>query len=193
MPSTGIHLLVGYKFNPAACDAFWLGCFAPDYTNDRTRKDHIHLRDTDDRPAGLCALRATADMSDPFALGWLLHLFTDMRWDASLLAQYREAYLGTDAENGGWFLPYRHEIGLASYYIYHHMPWSSSVWAQINTADCTKQTNLPISAAELACYRDRVAQKHGESDPAAAPAYYASDVLQRFACDTAAAFRAWMR
>ena len=43
MPSTMIHLLVARAAEPAAPLDFYLGSFAPDYTNERALKDHIQI------------------------------------------------------------------------------------------------------------------------------------------------------
>ena len=192
MPGTGIHFMVGYAVEPDAADAFWLGCFAPDYTEDRALKDRIHFRDTEDRMAALTALRKRVDMKDSFERGWILHLFADMLWDASLLARFRNDYKGDDKENGGWFWPYRNELGLTTCYIYNHMPWAQRVWAQLDAVDVARiDTVLLVVLDELAQKRDGLVKNYRGSDTAVRPAYYAPETLTKFAQDTANAFRTW--
>jgi len=74
MPSTGIHLLVAHSIEPEAQNLFWIGNFAPDYTNDRELKDKIHLRDTRDRWNSLEKLYLDIDKNNIFNIGWFLHL-----------------------------------------------------------------------------------------------------------------------
>ena len=192
VPGTGIHFMVGYELESDAEDAFWLGCFAPDYAENRALKDKIHFRDAENRLAALTMLRDAVDMSDPFERGWVLHLFADMRWDVSLLKQFREDYIGAAEDDGGWFWAYREELGRTTCYIYNHMPWVQWVWMQLEAVDIARiGTTLPVVLEELEQKRDRLVDMYRGSDAMVRPEYYDAKMLAGFARDTAEAFRAW--
>jgi hypothetical protein len=184
-----IHLLTAYQLEPEATGLFWAGSFAPDYTNDREKKDTIHLRLIPNR------FDALAKMYDPgandFERGWFLHLFTDACWDEAQLPAYIEWF--TTANFGGnWFSHYREEIGAVSYGLYHSRPWAKGVWELIRDADLTAvKTTLPVTPEENGWYRDRVARKHAESDPAQTPRFYTEEMVTVFAEETAKWYRKW--
>ena len=87
-----IHLQVAYIINANAPDLFWVANFAPDYTNDRALKDEIHLRNESDRMEALGQLKKKINMNDPFEAGWLLHLFVDACWDATMIPAFKKKY-----------------------------------------------------------------------------------------------------
>lgn len=69
MPSTMIHLLIAHELRPDAEDLFWVGNFAPDYTNDRLLKDAIHFRNSSDCWEALNQLKSIIDSKNPFEAG----------------------------------------------------------------------------------------------------------------------------
>ena len=191
MPSTMIHLAVAHEIEPEGPGLFWVGNFAPDYTNDRALKDHIHLRDAADRWAALAKLNSELDPANPFERGWLMHLFTDACWDEHFISDFRDWYLASHADEN-WFQAYREEIGLDTYYLYHREPWAKEVWRRIERADLDEvATTLPIAPAENRWYRDRVAERHASSDPASAPRFFTLDMLEGFRQTTAERYRKW--
>ena len=194
MPSTGIHLLVGYELNPHAPDAFWVGCFAPDHIEERAPKTKIHLRDVPDRLAALTALRDSVHMADPFERDWVLHLFTDRLWDEGLLAQYKNEYTGNDDSRDDWFLPYRSELGITTDYLYGHMPWMREVQSRIQAVDVSAiQTDLPVDKGMLDAFRMHIGERFAHCSRDIQTGYYSMDVMRTFAKETATAFRDWMR
>jgi len=192
MPSTMIHLLTAYEVNPKSTDLFWVGNFAPDYTNDRQLKDKIHYRNASNRMEALRQLRKKIDMENPFESGWLLHLFVDACWDKTMIPAFQQKYKN-DSTVENWFVKYREETGLASYYIYHNFDWASQIWSQILNADFTIiKSNLPITQNEAEWYRDRVYKRHSESNKSSASQEYSEELLLDFCQKTARKYIEWL-
>lgn len=192
MPSTMIHLLAAYEISPNAQDLFWVGNFAPDYTNDRQFKDEIHFRNTSDRMEALRQLRKKIDSNNPFESGWLLHLFVDACWDEIMIPAFQQKYKNNSAYKD-WFIKYREETGLASYYLYHHIDWAPQIWAQILNADLSIiESELPINQYEIQWYRERVYRKHSESDINSVSLEYSKDRLLDFSRKTAHKYMEWL-
>lgn len=192
MPSTMIHLLVAYEINPKAPDLFWVGNFAPDYTNDRQLKDEIHFRNASNRMEALRQLRKKIDNDNPFESGWLLHLFVDACWDEIMIPAFQQKYKNSSAFQH-WFIKYREETGLASYYLYHHIDWLPQIWAQILNADLSIiKSQLPITQYEIEWYRDRVYKKHSESNINSVSLEYNEEQLLEFSRKTAHKYMEWL-
>ena len=189
MPAAMIHLLAAHDYLPEGDAPFLLGCIAPDYAFERAFKDSIHLRDRDDRMAALNELRKTVDVSDPFSLGWLLHLFTDLRWDDSHFAAYRAAH----EQDPEWFSGYHRELHAAGYQLYHRYSWAEPANAAILTVDLTKlPPTLPVNAEGIELFRSILIEKTRESAADIASEAFPPALTEAFAAETAAAFRAWM-
>ena len=192
MPSTMIHLLVAHEISSEAPDLFWLGNFAPDYTNDRESKDKIHLRDVSDRWSALEKLYSDTDKDNWFELGWFVHLFVDACWEENHITDYYNWFVSSD-EKDNWFSNYREEIGFASYYLYHNLSWAKEVWNLVNHSQLSNiKTSLPISISDVEWYRDRVFQKHSESDPTQLPKFFTIDKVINFSKATAARYKEWV-
>ncbi|KNY25650.1 hypothetical protein [Pseudobacteroides cellulosolvens] len=192
MPSTMIHLLAAYEINPEASDLFWVGNFVPDYTNDRKFKDEIHFRNTSNRMEALRQLRKKIDNNNPFETGWLVHLFVDACWDEIMIPAFKEKYINNSAcEN--WFVKYREETGLASYYLYHHIDWAPRIWAQIINADLSViKTELPITQYDMDSYRERVYKRHSESNINSISLEYNEEKIFNFCKNTARKYMEWL-
>lgn len=193
MPSPMIHLLIAYEIDPKAPDLFWVGNFAPDYTNDRQLKDEIHFRNTSNRLEALRQFRQKIDTSNSFEAGWLLHLFVDACWDEIMISVFRQNYQNNYASQD-WFVKYREETTLASFYLYHHMDWAHQIWAQILDADLsTIPTVLPILQHEAEWYRERLYKRHLESDINSESIEYSEKRLLEFSRETAHKYAEWMK
>jgi hypothetical protein len=193
MPSTMIHLLAAHEVSPKAPDLFWVGNFAPDYTNDRPFKDGIHFRNASNRMEALKQLRKKIDNDNPFECGWLLHLFVDACWDEKMIPAFQQKC----KENGTfehWFTKYREETGLASYYLFHHTDWASELWAQILKADLSiiSKSELPITQHEMELFRDRVYKRHSESNINSVSLEYKEEQLLDFCRKTARKYMEWL-
>ena len=189
MPAAMIHMLAARDYDPQGDARYLLGSIAPDYAFDRAFKDAIHLRDVPDRPAALSELRAGLDTSDSYSLGWLLHLFTDMKWDESFLADYRAAHEGEE----NWFRGYHKELHSAGYALYHRYEWADKACGDILEVDLTTlPPALPGDPAQIEEFRTILMEKTRESPPDIHSDVFPAEKVERFAADTAAAFRAWM-
>jgi hypothetical protein len=192
MPSTMIHLLVAYEINPKAPDLFWIGNFAPDYTNDRQFKDEIHLRNTVNRMEALKKLREKIDDNNPFESGWLLHLFVDACWDKMMIPAFQQKYENNCVDQD-WFIKYREEISLASYYLYHHTDWAPQIWIKILNADLSSIVSvLPITQHETEWYRKRLYSRHAESNFNSVSAEYDKEQIMSFSRKTVLKYKEWM-
>ena len=193
MPSPMIHLLVAYEINPKAPDLFWVGNIAPDYTNDRQLKDEIHFRNSTNRLETIRQLRNRIDNNNPFESGWLLHLFVDKCWDEIMIPAFQQKYKNSSALHD-WFIKYREETALASFYLYHHMDWSPQIWAQILNADLSIITSeLPITQYEAEWYRDALYRRHSESNNNSLSQEYTEEQLLDFSRKTAHKYMEWLR
>ena len=189
MPSAMIHMLTARDFDPAGDDRFLLGSIAPDHAFDRKYKDAIHLRDKPDRLAALGELRDRLDLRDSYALGWLLHLFTDLRWDDSYLKAYREAH----ESEGEWFPGYHKELHSAGYALYHRYDWAEEACAAALRVDLhTLPGELPGTPEQIERFRSILMEKTRESDPAIASEAFPPEKVEPFAAETAADFRRWL-
>lgn len=187
MPSPMIHLLAAYEINPEAPDLFWVGNLVPDYTNDRQLKDEIHFRNASNRMDALSQLRKNINYNNPFESGWLFHLFVDACWDEKIPV-FQQKYRVQD-----WFIKYREETALASFYLYHHMDWAPQVWAQILRADLSNiPSELPITQCEAEGYRDRLYKRHSESKIDSVSMEYNEELLLDFSRKTAYKYREWI-
>ena len=192
MPCTGIHLLIAHMIKPDANELYWIGNFAPDYTNDRELKDKIHLRDSFDRWNSLKKLYQNNDMDNDFNIGWFLHLFVDTCWDEIQINDHKK-WFNTLNTGDNWFLCYREEIGVVSYYLYHNLPWSKSIWDIIKNAQIHKiKTSFPISISEIESYRDRIVYKHSESNNNQNPSFFAFDKIIDFSNTTVNKYKNWI-
>ena len=190
MPSAMIHLLVAHDYLPEGDARFLLGCIAPDYAFERKFKDSIHLRDRPDRLEALNELRKTVDEKDSFTLGWLLHLFTDLCWDGSHLADYRAAH---EQEPGDWFPGYHDELHAAGYQLYHRYDWAEPENAAILEVDLsTLPETLPVNAESVELFRTILIEKTRESEADIHSDAFPPALTERFALETAAAFCRWM-
>ncbi len=189
MPAAMIHLLTARDYDPDGDARYLLGSIAPDHAFDRAYKDSIHLRDVPDRPKALEALRDRLDLRDSYSLGWLLHLYTDLRWDGSFLADYRAAH----EEEEDWFRGYHRELHSAGYALYHRYGWAEKVCGDILAVDLrTLPSSLPGDPAQMEEFRTILMAKTRESDPAVHSDVFPAETVERFAADTAEGFRRWM-
>ncbi len=192
MPSTMIHLLTAHEINPKGEGLFWIGNFAPDYTNDRAFKDQIHFRNASNRMEALSRFKKVINNEDPFESGWLVHLFVDACWDEMMIPAFEQKYRES-REGQQWFAKYREEIGLASYHLYHHLDWTPHIWDQILKTDLSLLiSDLPITKHEIQWFRDRVYRKHSESHLSSVSLEYNKEQLLDFARKTALKYMEWI-
>lgn len=193
MPSAMIHLLIAHEVDPKAPDLFWFGNFAPDYMDYRPFKDQIHFRNAPNRLEALTQFKKTIDMKNPFEAGWLLHLFADACWDEFEIPTFQQKYEKI-LDSQQWFVKYREEINLASFYLYHHIDWAPHIWARILKADLSSvSSRLPITQDESALYRARVHKRHLKSDLNSVSLEYDEKQIFGFSRDTAHKYIEWCK
>jgi hypothetical protein len=148
MPSHSIHLLAAYKYDPAGSAEFYAGNIAPDAVRDRVDKDRTHLRNlpASEQPDALAALAMRLDLSLGENLGALLHIYTDLLWDASHLKRFAESY------GEGWFIPHRRQTAIAGAWIFHNNPEIRRIWKLV--ADAVEGgLSIDIGAITCGCIR----------------------------------------
>ena len=192
MPSLMIHLLTAYEVNKNGSDLFWIGNFAPDYINDRKTKDTVHFRDSSNRLESLNKLKNEIDSNNQFESGWLLHLFVDSCWDEKMIPAFKEKYKFYDTTQD-WFIKYREETSLASYYLYHKYEWAAKMWEQILNADLSSlNSNLPVTQSDIKGYIERIYKRHSESDINSVSTEYSEEIVVEFAKNTANLYIEWI-
>ncbi len=187
MPSALIHVYSGRIFDPDAGVPFYIGTLAPDCVKERAEKDRLHLRICDDRPGGLANLLKVWGRSDPFRLGALMHLYTDLLWDNGPMEEHKKNYRG-DA----WFLDYRHEISLASSYMFHRFDWAPGLWEQIALCPESAYSSLsdypPKKIKGYLDYNKMWLETHEEGPSPAFP----PDYVEEFCREAARSFREFL-
>ena len=180
MPSALIHVYAGKLYDPDAGTPFFIGTLAPDCIREREQKDILHLRLSDDRLGGLAGLLREWGTSDPFRAGALMHLYTDYLWDIGPMENHKHSYRGDT-----WFVDYRHEISLASCYMYHRFDWAPGLWEQM--AACPEEEYSSLSdypAKKIKSYLDYNYMWLDTHDEGPSPAF-PPDMVTEF-CRTAA-------
>jgi hypothetical protein len=187
MPSPMVHLYIAHEFNPAATGEFWMGAIAPDYSDDRELKDQIHFRNRTNRMEMLRQMKNQLDEDDPFAAGWLLHLFVDARWDEEMITKYHKINTSKD-----WFLQYRKETALISFYLFHHMSWTDYLWKQIQTCISEKMRSSNVMNDEMISFCKHVYQRHNDSPRESESQIYTFERIKEFTKVTITEYNQWL-
>ena len=188
MPSSMVHLMTAREYFPDASAEFWVGSgFAPDCITGRDEREHFHFRDKADREPSLIKFAGSIEKGDFFAMGMLLHLFTDWKWDWSLLQRYIKNH-----NSGDWYKSYHDEVGILSARLYHDNPWIAEIWYEMEKCDI---------AALIRPYKEidgdilsmiKRTDKFHKENPSAEPAFYSMGEAISFAAVTAEDFRGWL-
>lgn len=187
MPSSMIHLLTAYKYNPNSSGLFWVGNIAPDCISGWREKDRLHLRDRTDRLNALRELALNVNLHDDMSRGIILHLYLDYKWDIFSLKRYIEEYGGED-----WLLPYRNEISLASAWYYHHTEWSKGVWNDMTACPVFLcDNNLGYNNEAIISYIDRNYKWHDENNIGPS-SVFTPDFIDGFTDKVVKEFRNWL-
>lgn len=186
MPSAMIHLITALALEPEGSDRFLLGSISPDAANGREFKDGVHLRDRADRVAALQELRSRLDLSEDFSRGWLLHLFTDYCWDETHLRDFREAH----AADPDWFERYHRELHQGGYELYDRSPRAAADFDRMTALPLEDLPGfLPVTAESIDRFRRIMREKHRTTPRRREPSVFTPALAERFAAETAAAFR----
>ena len=161
-----MHLQCAKLYDPDADIAFYIGNEAPDCMDIREIKDKSHLRIyTRDREEKLIEYAHTLDLGDPYQLGVLMHLYTDMLWDLGPMAEHKKNYKGEC-----WFRDYRWQIRLIGTHIYKSVDWSEQIWIDMCDADESCYDSLDLFPSDkiknyLIFNRDRDRSKETVPSP----------------------------
>lgn len=187
MPSSMIHLLTAYKFNPKASVAFWIGNIVPDSVSDRIEKDKTHFRDNPDRLNALKNLANMMNLSDELNQGILLHLYLDYYWDSSPMRNYIENY-----KEGNWFLPYRNEIALAGAWLFHHTHWGENLWDEMLVCPASIYENgYGVVNENVKDFISRNSKWHRENNIGPSSAFTPA-FIEEFTSKVAIDFKTWI-
>ena len=193
MPHTMVHLLIAHEIEPSAPALYWVGNFAPDFSNDRSIKDAIHFRNTEDRWKTLEKMYFDIDKKNYFELGWLLHLFVDICWEEKPLIEYKNWFETTQDKNSNWFLSYRNEMKSINYYLYNNQIWVKDIMQLIKNVNLSNViTSLPINSSENEWYRNHVVQGLLENKNKQNPIFFNIDSIQKFSVDTVNHYKQWL-
>lgn len=185
MPSPMIHLLAAHIYASDASGLFYAGCIMPDYTNERDKKDTIHFRNAPDKWSALSGM-AACDPEDEFLEGWLFHLFTDCRWDEGVLPDYIAKH-----DPDAWFIPYREQTKLASFWLFHNSVWTGEVWDKILSAPLKSGTFAGApSLEEMDWYRKRLYERHRDNTSEQS-LDFSPGMVENFAKDAARLYKSW--
>ena len=190
MPSCMIHLHTAQLLRNGRSIRYCAGAVAPDAIEDWRVKDRTHLRDAPDREAALAQLARQIDPRDDFAEAALMHLYVDWRWDANQLERYW-ASLGGRPAGGDWVPAYRHEISLASAWIYHHNDWARPLWRELLALPQAQYGALPgMDATDIRDYITRNCAWH-EANPGPPSAWFPPEEAEGFVHEAVCGWRAW--
>lgn len=187
MPSLMMHLQTAYKCNKESSTAFFIGNLAPDSISTWKEKDKSHLRDREDRLQVLIKLaEGYKDQSD-MDQGILLHLYLDYKWDIGPMKSFIEGYKGES-----WLQAYRHEIGLASAWLYHHTNWSQRVWDEMESYPTSLYKNTyGFDKEEIARLISNNHSWHSENNIGPST-FYPPDFTEEFTSKIAIEFGEWL-
>ncbi|MBR6513891.1 MAG: hypothetical protein IKT46_03560 [Clostridia bacterium] len=188
MPCAMMHLVCARLYDKDADIAFYIGNEAPDCMDIREIKDKSHFRIyADDREEKLTEFARTLDLSDPYELGVLLHLYVDMLWDRGPMAMHKLNYKGED-----WFHDYRHQIRLIGTHIYKNADWSKKLWQKMSEAPEEKYASLSLFPSEkiksYICFnRDRDRSGETTSSPDFPP-----ELVDSFCVEAVESFKSYL-
>lgn len=188
MPSSMIHLLTAYKYNPNASVDFWIGNIAPDTAAcDWKEKDRTHFRDRKDRLNALRELAFTMDLDEDLNKGILLHLFLDYCWDTSPMSNFID-----DFKEGNWFPVYRHEISLATGWLFHHTDWGKSIWEEMMACPMSVYENVHgLVKEDVTDFINSGSKWHIENNIGPSTAF-TPDFIEEFTSKVVTDFKNWL-
>ena len=188
MPCAMMHLLCARIYDDDAPIAFYIGNEAPDCMDIRELKDVSHFRIyTDDRDQRLSEYARSLDLNDPYQLGVILHLYTDMLWDFGPMKEHKESYCGED-----WFHDYRRQIRLIGTEMYKRFEWSKQLWQDMSTAPVSLYSALDCFPGEKIKDYVRFNRDRDRSGEIGQSPDFPHDKMVEFCHDTVSSFRAWI-
>jgi len=185
MPSYFIHLSVAKKVNPTAGLDFFIGNLAPDSVSGKN-KNINHFRNEPDMDLALKNFARTQNMKNEYLKGFLLHLFTDWKWNDSILADFIKN------EGDGWYRKYDYEYGLIESYGSSNTIWVYKLREQMNLCEDYNyiETKFVTKEGIKAMFESSHKWKlENKTEPSTA---FPPELIEKFAVDTADDFIKWL-
>ena len=185
MPSSMIHLLTAYKYNPNAGSDFYIGNIAPDSIKD---KEIIHFRHYEDRLVALKNLTLDMDINSEYCRGIILHLFLDYHWDTESIRDFRLKCTQED-----WYSMYREEISLAGSWLFHNENFGKRLFLEMKAHPLYNNKNiLGIKVDELMDFISRNYDWHMKNN--IGPSFiYTPTYIDEFTSKVVVSFKDWIK
>lgn len=199
MPSTMIHLLLAHKINPNGCGLYFLGSFAPDAFDDKREdkndaKNTNHFRNATDMEVAITEFYTQIDKSNPFHIGYFVHLICDMWWQ-DMIDSFRKWHSTTPNTEPNWYKAMMHEYRLSGVYIRQTKPWVNEVFTKMLTQTDSFQSPLPDpSNNEIYARLNKTvnAWKADKQKPLSTPsAFFTDEYLDMYANEVAQKYMDW--
>jgi len=195
-----IHLYLAHKINPDGCGSYFIGSFAPDTFDNkrgdaRAAKRKNHFRDTptgDTEKAKLVKFYSQIDKSNPFHIGYFIHLLCDLWWHAAI-----DKIAEDSGDKQGWYDNLKNEYRTAGIWIRKNMPWVDDVFRKMEACinDFQSPTTDP-TREEIASYTKgllspslRESDKNSSGNP---PAILTPAFLESYAAENAERYMLWI-
>lgn len=185
MPSSMIHLLTAYKYDPTASIEFYIGNIAPDCVRD---KDKLHFRHSRDRLIALKDFALSIDFEKDYYKGILLHLFLDYYWDIEAILNFRITCKQED-----WYPNYREEISLAGAWIFHKDNFWRELFLEMKLHPIHNDKIIQeIKVDDLQAFINRNYEWHIKNKIGPSTIYTPS-YIDAFTCKVVSDFRKWIK
>lgn len=188
MPSSMIHSIAAYKYDPSASPLFYIGNLAPDSIVLREVKDRLHFRKSSNREMEIGKMLYNVDEQDNFMRGVVYHLYLDMLWDREIINKFINDYKGAN-----WFLSYREAIGEASAWLYHSHNWSLLFWKSMCNYEISKKmisNDYTVDGIQEFIYRNEKWHRENRRDSIG---YFSEEVINNITDYTANTFDLWCK
>lgn len=202
MPLPMVHLaaarLLTQTFDIANEAVYMLGSIAPDAVHMRENfraewKLASHLRDTAESPKELVLERAidmicNADCAEhrDFCIGYGVHVATDMIWNRTIFADFKEAYENAGLDPDERKNVYYNDTDRLDFELFDRMPWRAQVWKELTACVSVGMHDL-VTAGEVERWKQRTLHwfDAGESQHKEPIWYFTREKLLGFVEDAA--------
>ncbi|NQX59900.1 hypothetical protein HQN88_13530 [Paenibacillus qinlingensis] len=195
-----VHFSIAEKcFDHDPSPEFLLGSIAPDAIHMRantTRQDkgRTHLCADDGTMPNLqtfhdfCKKYITQNDPDnnQFILGYVSHLYTDLRWTETVWGDYvGKINLVIDEQKESIKSRYNIEVCQIDYNLYRNEGWSNRIFDSLLHASEYAVLDL-LTSKEITQYREHIIQnlRNEEKEPCIVPIYITDDIVKLFINDT---------
>jgi len=182
MPGGSIHLLVAKKVNSNASIDFYMGNLAPDANYDKEKKNKVHFGYTSD----ITDLKNLAiEVNNDYLKGFLLHLFVDLKWNTTHLADF------INKTSGRWYPLYDIEKKKMTSFAFHNSEWAYSLYEQLGKWNYANFVETEfIKKENIAEYIARNIKWFNENNLEES-LVFPQALIEKFTSDTASDFIKW--